>query len=89
MRFIALVIAVRFIALVIAVRFIAFTDAARFIAFCFKVSSVCCYYCSTFNDFMLIGFPLWIFIDIFSTDLRFVIICIPRSIVFCFIAFMV
>ena len=49
----------------------------------------CNNWCSIFNDFMLIGFPLCIFIDIFSTDLRFVIICIPRSIVFCFIAFLV
>ena len=73
-RFIALVIAVRFVALVIVLRFIAFNDAARFIAFCIVVSSVCCYYCSIFNDFMLIGFLSCIFIDIFSMDLRFMLL---------------
>ena len=70
-RFIALVAVVRFVALVIVVRLIAFIDAARFIAFCIVVSSVCCYYCSIFNDFMLIGFLSCIFIDIFSMDLKF------------------
>ena len=74
MRFIALLITVRFVALVIVVRFIAFIDAARFISFCIVVSSVCCYYCSIFNDFMLIGFLSCIFIDIFFMDLRFMLL---------------
>ena len=74
MRFIALVIAVRFVVLVIVVRFIAFIDAARFIALCIVVSSICCYYCSILNDLMLIGFLSCIFIDIFSMDLRFVLL---------------
>ena len=62
MLFIALVIAVRFVALVIVVRFIAFIDAARFIAFCIVVS------------FMFIGLLSCIFIDIFSMDLRFMLL---------------
>ena len=74
MRFIALVIAVRFVALVIVVRFIAFIDAARFIAFCIVVSSVCVYYCSIFNNLVLIELLLCIFIDIFSMDLRFILL---------------